>query len=56
MPAIGSGNGSLMLGVSTNRLRYHSARPPARRTPCTIPSPKNQCGELPVLGFGPVRR
>ena len=26
----------------TYRLRYHSARPPRRRTPCTIPLPRNQ--------------
>ncbi len=28
--------------VCTQRLRYHSALPPSRRTPCTMPSPKNQ--------------
>ena len=42
----------------TQRLRYHSARPPRRRTPCTIPSPMNQCS-VPAstgpMGFGPLR-
>ena len=47
--------GSVMFGVCTKRLRYHSALPPARRTPCTMPSPKNQWSLRPDFGFGPVR-
>ena len=46
---------SVMFGVWTNRLRYHSALPPAMRTPCNMPSPKNQWSDLPEAGFGPVR-
>ena len=30
--------------VLTNRLAYIVALPFSKRTPCTIPSPKNQCG------------
>ena len=42
--------------VRTHRLRYHAARPPSRRTPWTMPSPKNQCDDVPLAGFGPLRR
>ena len=55
MPASGSAKGSVMLGVRTNRFRYHWARPSASRTPCTMPSPKNQWADEPDAGFGPVR-
>ena len=44
------------LVVRTQRLRYQAARPPSRRMPCTIPSPKNQCDGLPAFGFDPLRR
>ena len=41
--------------VRTQRLRYQLALPPSRRTPWTIPLPKNQWGETPDFGFGPLR-
>ncbi len=44
------------LVVRTHRLRYHAARPPSRRTPWIMPSPKNQCDDVPLAGFGPLRR
>ena len=44
-----------MNGVCTKRLRYHSARPSRSRTPCTMPSPKNGWGLVPVNGLAPLR-
>src|SRR3954451_25339814 len=41
--------------VCTYRLRYDIARPFSSRTPCVMPSPKNQCGESPTDGFEPLR-
>ena len=41
--------------VLTYLLRYHVARPPSSRTPCTMPSPKNQCPVEPSFGFEPLR-
>ena len=38
----------------TYRLRYHSALPPRRRTPWTMPSPTNQCAAA-ASGAGRVR-
>src|SRR2546423_1275068 len=42
------------LSVRTQRLRYLAARPFSSRTPCTMPSPVNQCA-LSWRGFGPLR-
>ena len=42
--------------VRTHRLRYHVARPPSRRMPWTMPSPKNQWPAVPLAGFEPLRR
>jgi hypothetical protein len=42
-------------GVSRKRLRYQAALPPPRRTPWTMPSPRNQCDESPDAGFEPLR-
>jgi hypothetical protein len=36
-------------------LRYQLALPPSIMTPWTMPSPRNQCGEKPGLGFEPFR-
>ena len=49
--------GAISPAGSTKRLRYHSARPPRSRTPCTIPSPRNQCcvAGSAWRGFGPLR-
>ena len=45
-------SGFARYGVFTQRLRYQTARPRSRRTPWSIPSPRNQCGETPVFGLG----
>ena len=42
--------------VRTHRLRYQAALPSTSRTPWSMPSPRNQCGETPVFGLGPFRR
>ena len=45
--------------LRTQRLRYQAARPPSRRTPCTMPSPTNQwyaSGSGGLTGLGPLRR
>ena len=41
--------------VRTQRFRYQRASPSARATPWIMPSPKNQWGEVPLFGLGPLR-
>ena len=40
--------------LRTYRLRYQLARPSLSSTPCTMPSPVNQCPAAP-RGLGPLR-
>ena len=43
------------LALSTNRQRYHSARPPRSRSPCAMPVPRNQwnrSGSTGPIGLG----
>lgn len=41
-PGYGSPSFRATCEERTQRLRYHSARPPRSRTPCTMPSPSIQ--------------
>jgi hypothetical protein len=50
-----SGASSRNARVLTHRFRYQTARPSRNSTPWSIPSPKNQCGDCPVFGLGPLR-
>ncbi len=54
-----SPSAAAIASLRTHRFRYHSARPPRSRTPCTMPGPLNQwwaAGSSRFSGLGPLRR